>query len=99
MENGSPIAEVVDVSMAFGDPEGTNRLLVLEKISLAVRAGEVLAILGPSGSGKSTLLRIMIGLLQPKQRNGFGAWTAAGGNSSRRLACVPEFRPVSLAHR
>lgn len=65
MENGSPIAEVVDVSMAFGDPEGTNRLLVLEKISLAVRAGEVLAILGPSGSGKSTLLRIMIGLLRP----------------------------------
>jgi NitT/TauT family transport system ATP-binding protein len=63
--NGSPIAEVVNVSMAFGDPNGTNRLVVLEKITLAVRPGEVLAILGPSGSGKSTLLRIMIGLLKP----------------------------------
>jgi NitT/TauT family transport system ATP-binding protein len=64
MENGSPIAEVTDVSMIYGDPDGTNRLLVLDKITLAVRAGEVLAILGPSGSGKSTLLRIMIGLLK-----------------------------------
>jgi NitT/TauT family transport system ATP-binding protein len=64
MENGSPIAEVTDVSMVYGDSDGTNRLLVLDKITLAVRAGEVLAILGPSGSGKSTLLRIMIGLLK-----------------------------------
>jgi NitT/TauT family transport system ATP-binding protein len=64
MENGTPIAEAVDVSMVYS---GKNQqdLLVLDKISLAVRSGEVLAILGPSGSGKSTLLRILIGLLQP----------------------------------
>jgi putative ABC transport system ATP-binding protein len=33
--------------------------------SLAVRAGEPLAILGPSGGGKTTLLRLMTGLLPP----------------------------------
>jgi NitT/TauT family transport system ATP-binding protein len=65
MDNGSPISEAVDVSMEFGDQGGANHLLVLEKITLAIRSGEVLAILGPSGSGKSTLLRILIGLLQP----------------------------------
>ncbi len=65
MENGSPISEAIDVSMLFGESKDTNRLLVLDRVCLAVKSGEVLAILGPSGSGKSTLLRIMIGLLQP----------------------------------
>jgi NitT/TauT family transport system ATP-binding protein len=64
-ENDSAISEAIDVSMLYGDADGTNRLLVLDKVSLAIRSGEVLAILGPSGSGKSTLLRIMIGLIQP----------------------------------
>jgi len=65
MENGSPITEAIDVSMEFG--EGAARLQVLQKICIAVKTGEVLAILGPSGSGKSTLLRILIGLIQPTE--------------------------------
>ena len=36
---------------------------VLKDISLSVKKGETLAIIGGSGSGKSTLLRIMIGLI------------------------------------
>lgn len=39
------------------------KVKALNKLSLQVKDGELLAIIGPSGSGKSTLLHIMAGLL------------------------------------
>ena len=55
---------------------------VLRGIDLAVREGEVLAVLGPSGSGKSTLLRIIAGLVAPTRGSlGYrGAMAARGGD-------------------
>ncbi|MGU5768391.1 amino acid ABC transporter ATP-binding protein [Aeromonas allosaccharophila] len=52
----TPLLELASVSKQFGP----NR--VLDRISLSVRAGEVIVILGPSGCGKSTLLRTLNGL-------------------------------------
>lgn len=55
------ISEARNVSKSFGE-DGRMRL-VLRDVSLAVRSGEVAAVLGPSGCGKSTLLRILTGLI------------------------------------
>ncbi|WP_439832028.1 amino acid ABC transporter ATP-binding protein [Aeromonas veronii] len=52
----TPLLELGSVSKKFGPN------LVLDRISLSVRAGEVIVILGPSGCGKSTLLRTLNGL-------------------------------------
>lgn len=39
--------------------------LVLDDVSILVREGEYIGIVGPSGSGKSTLLRILLGFEKP----------------------------------
>lgn len=46
-----PIISINDVHKSFGELE------VLKGVSLSVKKGEVICIIGPSGSGKSTLIR------------------------------------------
>ena len=47
------------------DKGASGPLVVLENVDLALRAGEIVGLLGRSGSGKSTLLRAIAGLLRP----------------------------------
>jgi NitT/TauT family transport system ATP-binding protein len=58
------IIEVAHVSKSFVSADGTP-LPVLDDISLDIREGEIVALLGRSGSGKSTLLRCIAGLIAP----------------------------------
>jgi len=41
------------------------RQVIVDRVSLEVREGELFVLLGASGSGKSTILRITAGLLAP----------------------------------
>jgi polar amino acid transport system ATP-binding protein len=51
--------EVNNVSASYG------ALPVLRDVSLTVKKGEIVSLVGPSGSGKSTLLRALMGLTKP----------------------------------
>lgn len=53
----APVAlELKNISLRVQD--GDNERTILDDISLSIRAGEVVGLVGPSGSGKSTLLTI-----------------------------------------
>jgi NitT/TauT family transport system ATP-binding protein len=58
------LIDLRNVCRSFPTGSGED-LLVLEKVDLTIRAGEMVGLLGRSGSGKSTLLRIIAGLIAP----------------------------------
>ena len=79
-ERAPPALAAVGVSKKFGV------VRALDDVTLAVRSGEILALVGENGAGKSTLIRIFEGVYRPDQ----GAITAGGVSQA--------FRSPSDAH-
>lgn len=64
MKPAEPLLQACAVTVSRPGEAGRSRC-ILQETTLAVCAGEVLAVVGPSGSGKSTLLRLFNRLLEP----------------------------------
>jgi putative ABC transport system ATP-binding protein len=61
-----PDEQVDSLLRATGLTKRYGSLVALDGLSIDVREGEIVAILGPSGSGKSTLLLCLAGIIQPE---------------------------------
>jgi simple sugar transport system ATP-binding protein len=59
--DGAPLLEVDNVTKYFGT------VIAIKDISMSVRAGEVMCVLGDNGAGKSTLIKTLSGVHQPSE--------------------------------
>ena len=71
------IIELRDVSKLYGFGDATT--VAVEEVSLRVKKGEFIAVMGPSGSGKSTLMNLIALLDRPTQ----GTYLLQGKNVAR----------------
>jgi beta-exotoxin I transport system ATP-binding protein len=72
MTDSAVVARTESLTKRYG------RVLALDRLTLEVRAGEVLGFLGPNGAGKTTTLRLLMGYLRASagsaQVHGLDAW-------------------------
>ena len=60
-----PLLDVSHVSQSYRKGSGESGTPILDDVSMTLREGEIVGLLGRSGCGKSTLLRIISGLARP----------------------------------
>ncbi|MEO8345846.1 MAG: ABC transporter ATP-binding protein [Betaproteobacteria bacterium] len=89
----STLVDAHDVHVHYGESH------VLRGVSLAVRAGETIGLLGRNGMGKTTLIRTLLGHVRASQgRIAIGGQDAAAAQTyeivRRGLAYVPEGRAI-----
>jgi ABC-2 type transport system ATP-binding protein len=86
-----PIVSIEGVSKLYGS------VAAVSDVTLEVRRGEVLGLLGPNGSGKTTLLRMLTGYLSPTTGrlsvDGFDT-ERQRMDARRRIGYVPESLPL-----
>ena len=75
---------------------------VLKDVSLSIRKGDILCLLGPNGTGKTTLLRCILGLQHPKSGrillDGKSLLDLSAKKRARQIAYVPQSSALSFPY-
>lgn len=96
-----------DISLKVKDPQWiiqdcsisfNKEKKLIDNISLRIKEGEKIAIVGPSGNGKSVLIRLLLGVLKPD--SGYISWDEPGGFKTLWSKCFyadqREYTSISL---
>lgn len=65
MSAGDSVIHFDDVTKVFRRPDGRGDLKAVDRLSLDIARGEIVAVLGKTGCGKSTMFNIVAGLVEP----------------------------------
>jgi energy-coupling factor transport system ATP-binding protein len=82
---GAELARCSDLVVGYGS------VMALRGVSVSIKAGEVVALMGRNGAGKSTLLNTLVGIVQPRSGT-----AVAGGADPRRTRPSELVKAVGL---
>lgn len=84
--------------IAFGYSEAP----VLADVTLSIRRGEIVSLLGPNGSGKTTLIKVILGIYRPRcgevYFEGKSLAEIPPKELAKKIAYVPQFHRMAFAY-
>jgi NitT/TauT family transport system ATP-binding protein len=81
MSSETPIIALDQVSKTFRRHNGRGDFLAVDRLSFAIKRGEIVAVLGQTGCGKSTVFNLIAGLIEPSN----GTVLVLGHNAFRNF--------------
>ncbi len=81
-----PVVQATGLRKRYGD------LVAVDDVSLSVRPGEIVGIVGPNGSGKTTTIRMLLDIIQPDEGEVYVFDAALTPDARERIGYLPEER-------
>ena len=82
----APVIQATGLRKCYGD------LVAVDDVSLSVRPGEIVGIVGPNGSGKTTTIRMLLDIIQPDEGEVHVFDAALTPDARERIGYLPEER-------